>query len=521
MRTHWIGRLAPLWLCWAFSGCSVPTDRGSDLESACGRTIDLQDVELYDGRSGVSRAFVNRHRLAVGLLRWRNDIALRYQDEAGNVSGVEWCTGTLIANDLFLTAAHCLSPEDSGGFTLPRERGGIPLRPTELAREFVVVFRYEVSGQTRLSSVGQVFDVVRLEEYRNHDLDYAIVRLGGSAGLSNGVARIAPRDIEAGSTVALLQHPVGSPMKIGAGAVTSVQGSRIFYNTIDTLGGSSGAGILDAKTGNLVGIHTNGGCKEEGGANYGVNIGALIAASPTVQKFVDQSTDFFVGDWDKDASADLAVLHQGCLYPDANHDGAPDEDRRQCAPDSSANEYFVGRWAVGAASQLGWRQEDCVFLATRPQQPLCYGSERGPFELLVADWNGDGQSDLGIQHGPCIDFDLDLDGVVDDRGYCFGNGLGEDEYLVGDWNGSQVERIAVRRGNVIWIDNDRDGIADEQRVYGSGGNEAQYLVGDWNGDGHAKLAVRRRNLCFMTHDGASENGLAEEGRLYHDFWSSP
>jgi hypothetical protein len=69
----------------------------------------------------------------------------------------------------------------------------------------------------------------------------------------------------------------------------------------------------------------------------------------------------------------------------------------------------------------------------------------------------------------------------------------------------------------VFVDVDRDGKPDESRVYGNGGNEDQYLVGDWNGDELADLAVRRGTLCMMNHDAAV--GLADEGRVYRDFWS--
>src|SRR4051794_18600155 len=71
-----------------------------DLQSICGPSSELRDVELYDGRFGLPTAFVNRHRLAVGLLRWRGDLFERYREESGNVAGKGWCTGTLIADDL-------------------------------------------------------------------------------------------------------------------------------------------------------------------------------------------------------------------------------------------------------------------------------------------------------------------------------------------------------------------------------------------------------------------------------------
>ena len=72
----------------------------------------------------------------------------------------------------------------------------------------------------------------------------------------------------------------------------------------------------------------------------------------------------------------------------------------------------------------------------------------------------------------------------------------------------------------MFLDSDRDGRADETpRVYGYGGDDDQYLVGDWNGDQSSDLAVRRDTLCLMNHDARA--GLADERRVYRDFWSEP
>ncbi|HET9930795.1 MAG TPA: hypothetical protein VFQ35_08915, partial [Polyangiaceae bacterium] len=74
-------------------GCSINAQI-TDEQSACERSQRLQDVELYDGSFGVPTSFVDQHRRAVGMLRFRSDLSLRYREEAGNVNGRGWCTGT-------------------------------------------------------------------------------------------------------------------------------------------------------------------------------------------------------------------------------------------------------------------------------------------------------------------------------------------------------------------------------------------------------------------------------------------
>lgn len=498
--------------------CAPASDAGTpepegDLQSICGPRRELRDVELYAGELGLPTAFVNRHRLAVGLLRWKSDLSERYREERGNVAGKGWCTGTLIADDLLLTAGHCLDNHDTASWQLPREKGSVPLEPPVLAREFTVQFRYQKSAAPVVPSRQNSAEVVRLEEYSRQNPDYAILRLSGNPGATNGVARVSTDDARQGAPIAIFQHPRAEPMKVGAGPVARVLETKLAYDTIDTQDGSSGAGIVDAVSGKLVGVHTNGGCTKDGGENYGATLGSLIAVSHILSGFVDRSRDFLVGDWNDDGVSDLAVFVDGCLYPDANHDGAPDPGARRCPDEPRADQYFAGKWQGRGPAQLGWRRGNCLYLETSPTRPLCFGA---PFEVLVADWNGDGQSDLGIRRGPCIDFDTDLDGAPDEAEYCLGDGVAEDEYLAGHWDGGARDSIAIRRANVVLFDRERDGILDDAPlVFGRGGIEDQYLVGDWDGGGRSTLAVRRGTSCSIY----AGDGLPELQRSYRDFWS--
>ena len=491
--------------------CGAPEgSAAAALQSACAGAPLLWDVQAYDGRPGVPTSFVLRHRRAVGMLRWRSDLAVRYREQAGNVAGSGWCTGTLIDDDLWLTAGHCLDNEDVGKWRLPREKNGARLEPASLARELVVELRNEVGTSPQEAVSVDTAEVVRLEEYRYGGADYAILRLAGHPGLRNGVARIASREPEAGQSIAILQHPAGLPMKVGIGDVARVSDGRLFYDSLDTFGGSSGAGILAARTGQLIGIHTTGGCSAQGGANSGVTVAALAAVSPMIAALRDDSRDLLVGDWDRDGLADLAALVHGCLLPDTNHDELADIDQKQCAAEADADEYWVGVWQAGARPGLAWRKGDCVFLAADPTRPLCFGQEGKRFTVLPLDWDGDGRTDLGIRRGNCFGIDTNLDGELDVRDYCFGGGDTEDAYLAGRWTEDHHDSVAVRRGNTLLVDADRDGNADLTRSFGDGGDENQYLVGDWLGNQRDTPAVCRHGLCLIDHDGADD--LPDEGR---------
>lgn len=255
------------------------------LESKCGVTDDSQPVEQYDGTLGVSVAFVNNRQRPVGQIQWNNDLATIYSNP-GNVSGIRWCTGTLISNDLFLTAGHCF--QEGNGWRFPRNNTtGATISPSEAATNMQINFNYQVdpSGDLR---VEQSFPILDLVEDRLGNLDYAIVRLGGIPGATYGTSAISTTDASVGDMACIIGHPAGVRKRIEAGPVTDLHGNSIGYNDIDTLGGNSGSGILRASDGLIVGVHTNGGCRSsdpdsDTAHNHGVRITSIIAQSPTIR----------------------------------------------------------------------------------------------------------------------------------------------------------------------------------------------------------------------------------------------
>lgn len=251
-------------------------------KSICGAADESQDVELYDGKLGVSVEFVRSCSPPVGQLQWLDNLEERFNgpnDSPGNVSGVRWGSGCLIDVDLFMTAGHCFD-RTGGGWDRPRRNGDL-IPEKEIATLMKVNFNFQIDRETKKLREEDSYPVIGLHEFRPGNLDYAIVQLGKNAngeipGKKFGRLTVAVDDLIAnGATLCVIQHPNGKPKMVEAGPLLSNVNGTISYDNIDTLGGSSGSALLDATTGEVVGIHTNGGCTAFSGANFGVAIGAI------------------------------------------------------------------------------------------------------------------------------------------------------------------------------------------------------------------------------------------------------
>jgi hypothetical protein len=196
----------------------------------CGPTLDFTPVNSYQGEF----ADVLDREDAVALIDGR-------------------CTGTLIeasAGPVVLTAGHCVGLGDRA----------------------LLVFNFEDNPDgDPLVTEGTVIE-------QAFEPDYALIQL-------DVLPVVTPVLLTTRATerLAIIQHPRGRPKVIAEGTYLDSCHQLVYYADLDTLVGSSGAGVLN-RQGHLLGIHTNGDCDEKGrGSNRGWTAEAIVEASLYLQ----------------------------------------------------------------------------------------------------------------------------------------------------------------------------------------------------------------------------------------------
>jgi V8-like Glu-specific endopeptidase len=351
------------------SGCAETPEDIGDLKlgetaqgSICGSTNDAQHVNNYNGTFGPSVAFVQAHQRSKGAL----------ETSASADAGSKYCSGSLIASDLFLTAGHCVDSSTVGDY---------------------VAFNYERAvGSTTVLEQTHV-RVSEVVEDSLGGLDYAVLRLEGNPGDAWGISGLATADAVVGAAISIIGHPNAEPKQLAAGTVASLSSNYLHYGNLDTLGGSSGSGILDS-AGRIVGVHTNGGCTATGGTNSGVRI-ARICAMSSVMSEVCGGSDLIV----RDSTGTLL------LFPFQNGTFYGDGDGVQVGHGFNFTHYLVGNWSGNGTDDLIVRDSAGTLFLFPFRNGTFYTHEGGIqvghgfnfTHYFVGNWTGDGTDDMIVR----------------------------------------------------------------------------------------------------------------------------
>ncbi|WP_437677878.1 trypsin-like peptidase domain-containing protein [Sorangium sp. So ce131] len=153
------------------------------------------------------------------------------------------CSGTLIDDDLVLTAGHCINNCGDSRF----------------------VFDYAMTPSGTLNQITSddlysCVDFITYYQDRN-GADYTVVRLDRPVvGREPAPVRVSSVPLAVGTPLVVHGFPRGLPLKLADGAVVRSNDPDLdfFVSNLDTFVGNSGSGVFDLNTGELVGILVRG-----------------------------------------------------------------------------------------------------------------------------------------------------------------------------------------------------------------------------------------------------------------------
>ncbi len=215
-----------------------------------------------------------------------------------------FCSGTLVGEDIVLTAGHCITDEAQCADTK-------------------FVFGYNVGGADgKARTTVPQKDVYGCKRIIKRDLDKQ-----GSGIIGTGLAilnallnRIGPDfaviqldrkvegrrplpvnrndDLKAGDRIFVIGHPVGLPVKIaGEASVRTTDPKAFFLTDLDTFGGNSGSAVFNARTNKIEGVLVRGGtdfvdspagCKVQYRVGQNEGKGEAVTKMSKVRKYIPE-----------------------------------------------------------------------------------------------------------------------------------------------------------------------------------------------------------------------------------------
>jgi len=177
-----------------------------------------------------------------------------------------FCSGTLVGEDIVMTAGHCITDEAKCADT-----------------SFVFGFNIDTEGGAARTSV-QAKDIYGCKRIIKRDLDkqasgffgtgmailnallnkagpdYALVQLDRKVEGRKPLPVNRDNKLKAGDRIFVIGHPVGLPVKVAGDAGVRDAGKRAFFTTdLDTFGGNSGSAVFNVSTNKIEGILVRGG----------------------------------------------------------------------------------------------------------------------------------------------------------------------------------------------------------------------------------------------------------------------
>lgn len=215
-----------------------------------------------------------------------------------------FCSGTLVGDDLILTAGHCITDEASCadarfvfGYNIDKEGG--QARTTVPSKDVYSCKRIVKRDLDKQASgiIGTGIAIINALLNRAGP-DYAVIQLDRKVSGRTPLAINRNKDLKDGDRIFVIGHPVGLPVKVaGDASVRTTKPKSFFMTDLDTFGGNSGSAVFNARTNKIEGILVRGGtdfadspagCKTQFRTGQNEGRGEAVTKISIVKKYIPE-----------------------------------------------------------------------------------------------------------------------------------------------------------------------------------------------------------------------------------------
>ncbi|MCM2324634.1 MAG: serine protease [Oligoflexia bacterium] len=156
-----------------------------------------------------------------------------------------FCSGSLVAPDIIMTAGHCIETDSS-------------CKGTRFVFGFAVSREGELPQNVLADDVYECASIIGRKK-EGSGPDWALIRLTRPVTNHQPLAVNRTQVIANGTPLIVIGHPAGLPSKVAGGATVRDNSRRgYFVANLDTYGGNSGSAVFNAQTGLVEGILVRG-----------------------------------------------------------------------------------------------------------------------------------------------------------------------------------------------------------------------------------------------------------------------
>lgn len=202
-----------------------------------------------------------------------DDRVLSFNPKVGRLSvdgKHKGCTATLISDSCAITAGHCEPVFERAEFNTPVSIDNEPQASDK--KDLYLIDKATIVSQN--DGPGKDWAVFKFQPNSI---------TGKLPGQVQGNYNVSFKSIRKGQKLTIIGYGLDDgdldknfAQQINHGKIVglgdAMYGRSVLKHVVDTMGGNSGSSILDQKTENIVGIHTHGGCRSNGGYNMGTII---------------------------------------------------------------------------------------------------------------------------------------------------------------------------------------------------------------------------------------------------------